>query len=68
MVQSARKENAVAFDVSSLAIKALLRPGSVPLSLPLAPRSQTHTLESVPSFSEVSDAVIVRLITGWPAD
>lgn len=58
----------MAFDVSSYAIKALPRSGSVPISLPLAPRNQTQALESVPSFSEMSDAVVVRLITGWPAD
>lgn len=58
----------MAFDVSSPAVNALPRSGSVPLSLPLAPRSQTQALESVPSFSEMSDAVVVRLITGWPAD
>jgi hypothetical protein len=58
----------MAFDVSSSEIKVLPRSGSVPVSLPLAPHSQTRALVSVPSFNDMTDAVIVRLITGWPAD
>ncbi|MCZ0964344.1 hypothetical protein [Paracoccus benzoatiresistens] len=58
----------MAFDVSSPAVNALPRCGSAPVSLPPMPRNQTQALESVPSFDEMSDAIIVRLIAGWPTD
>lgn len=58
----------MAFDVSSPATSTLPRDGSAPTSLPPVPRNQTQAPESVPRFNDMSDAIIVRLITGWPAD
>jgi hypothetical protein len=68
MVQSARKEDPMAFDVSSRGINTPSRCGSTPLFLPSALRNQTQAPQTVPSFNEMSDAIIVRLITGWGVD